>query len=182
MKFSDMAVVGTIARAHGNRGQVIVNPETDFPEERFRVGAEVFIERRGAIEPLRVVEMRMHRDRPVIGFDGVATMDDAEALAGQELRVPVEELAALPQDTFYHHDLVGCRVETRGGADVGVVSGVEGSSAGSRLIVVRGAGAPGAGNTRRGEVEIPLVAEICTTVDVAAKRIVIDPPEGLLDL
>src|SRR6185503_17449099 len=117
--------------------------------------------------------------RPVIAFDGVATMNDAEALAGKELRVPVERLAALPQDTFYHHDLVGCRVETLGGVDVGIVSGVEGEMGLSRLIVVRGA----AGETgTRGHVEVPLVAGICTAIDVGAKRIVIDPPEGLLDL
>ena len=167
-----MAVVGTIARAHGNRGQVIVNPETDFPDERFQAGAELFVERAGVVRALRVVAMRMQRDRPVIAFDGVSTMDDAETLAGTELRVPVDRLASLPQDTFYHHDLVGCRVETRGGVEVGVVSGVQGAAGGSRLIV----------RSRRGDVEIPLVADICTAVDVGAKRIVIDPPEGLLEL
>ena len=178
-----MAVVGTIARAHGNRGQVIVNPETDFPDERFQAGAELFVERAGAALAMRVVAMRMQRDRPVIAFDGVATMNDAEALAGKELRVPVERLAALPQDTFYHHDLVGCRVETLGGVDVGIVSGVEDAPNGSRLIVVRGAGAPGVEEEgAHGHVEIPLVADICTTVDVGAKRIVIDPPDGLLEL
>jgi 16S rRNA processing protein RimM len=167
-----MAIVGTIARAHGNRGQVIVNPETDFPEERFQAGAELFVERAGAVQALRVVAMRMQRDRPVIAFDGVVTMDDAEALAGRELRVPVERLAALPQDTFYHHDLVGCRVETRDGDEIGIVSGVDGAAGGSRLIV----------QGRGGDVEIPLVAGICTAIDVAAKRIVIEPPQGLLEL
>jgi 16S rRNA processing protein RimM len=167
-----MAVVGTIARAHGNRGQVIVNPETDFPAERFQAGAVVFVEDAGSIRTLHVVAMRMQRDRPVIAFDGVESMDGAEALAGRELRVPVERLAALPQDTFYHHDLVGCRVETQGGDDVGIVSRVDGTAGGSRLIV----------QGRRGDVEIPLVADICTAIDIAAKRIVIEPPQGLLDL
>ena len=51
----------------------------------------------------------------MIGIDGVETMNDAEALAGLELRVPVERLAPLPRGTFYRHDLVGCRVETRDG-------------------------------------------------------------------
>lgn len=170
--WNDMAVVGTIARAHGNRGQVIVNPETDFPAERFQAGAEVFVERGGSIRPLRIVAMRMQRDRPVIAFDGVATMDDAEALAGRQLRVPVERLAILPADAFYHHDLVGCRVETRGGVEIGIVSSVDRAAGGSRLIV----------QGRRGDVDIPLVADICTLIDVGAKRIVIEPPQGLLDL
>ena len=63
------------------------------------------------------------------------TIEDAEALAGHELRVPADRLASLPVGTFYRHDLVGCRVETTGGADVGVVTDVEGTMGGSRLVV-----------------------------------------------
>jgi 16S rRNA processing protein RimM len=103
---------------------------------------------------------------------GVETVDDAEALAGHELRVPVERLAALPPGTYYRHDLIGCRVETTSGAAVGVVSDVEGTLAGSRLVVDGAAG----------EVLIPLAAEICPEIDPAGKRIVIDPPPGLVDL
>src|SRR3954451_6430449 len=118
MKWEDMAVVGRIARAHGIRGQVIVNPETDFPEERSRAGAELFIERGGEVEALTVSTTRFHRERPVIGLAGIETMNDAEALAGHELRVPVDRLAPLPPDTFYRHDLVGCAVTTREGQAV----------------------------------------------------------------
>jgi 16S rRNA processing protein RimM len=167
-----MALVGRIARAHGIRGQVIVNPETDFPEERFQPGAELFIERNGQLEPLRITTARFHGERPVIGIQGVETMSDAETLAGHELRVPVDRLAALPPGTFYRHDLIGCRVETRDGSSVGLVRDVEGTMTGSRLVV------DGAG----GEVLIPLVSQICTVVDPAGKRIVIDPPAGLIDV
>src|SRR4051794_23171565 len=117
-----MAVVGQIARAHGNRGQVILNAETDFPDERFRPGAELFVERRGVVERLTVTSLRFQRDRPIVGFEGVETMNDAEALAGHELRVPTDRLAALPDGTFYRHDLVGCTVETGRGERVGVVA------------------------------------------------------------
>ena len=168
-----MAGVGRIARAHGIRGQVIVSLDTDFPEERFRPGAELFIERNGAIQTLTLTSVRFHRDRPVIGIAGVETMSDAEALAGRELRVPVDRLAPLPGGTFYRHDLIGCRVETPAGELVGTVESVEGTLSGSRLVVSAAS---------RGEVLIPLVANICIAVDPAAKRIVIDPPEGLLDL
>jgi 16S rRNA processing protein RimM len=167
-----MAMVGRIARAHGLRGQVIVNPETDFPDQRFQPGAELFIERGGTVEALTVTTVRFHRERPIIGIAGVETMDEAEALAGFELRVPTDRLAALPLDTFYRHDLIGCQVTTRGGQVVGFVRDVEGTIAGSRLVV----------DSSGGEVLIPLVAVICTEVDPAAKRIVIDPPEGLLEL
>src|SRR2546426_7904438 len=115
-----MALVGRIARAHGIKGQVIVNLETDFPETRFRPGAEVFVNRAGRVEPLTMTTVRFQRERPVIGLRGVEDMSAASALAGSELRVPVEWLALLPDGTFYHHDLVGCSVETRAGDRVGV--------------------------------------------------------------
>jgi 16S rRNA processing protein RimM len=167
-----MAAVGRIARAHGIRGQVIVNLDTDFPEERFKPGAELFIERGGQVEALTITTVRFHRERPVIGLRGVETMNDAEALAGHELRVPTAWLAALPANTFYRHDLVGCRVVTTAGRDVGVVTAVEGTMGGSRLVVAAASG----------EVLVPFVAEICREIDPGGRRIVIDPPEGLVEL
>jgi 16S rRNA processing protein RimM len=166
-----LALVGRIARAHGLRGQVIVNLETDFPEERFQPGAELFVERNGRVETLTVTTVRFHRERPVIGLSGVDTMTEAETLAGLELRVPVERLAPLPDGVFYRHDLIGCRVVTGAGRPIGVVTDVEGTMAGSRLVV------DASGN----EVLIPLAAEICTTIDPAGKRIVVSPPDGLLE-
>ena len=171
-KWDEMAVVGRIARAHGNRGQVILNLETDFPEARFCPGAELFVMRGTGVERLTLTSVRFHGGRPIVGVAGVESMDAAEALAGLELRVPVDQLASLPEGMFYRHDLVGCRVETRGGDPVGVVREVEGTLGDSRLVVAGGGG----------EVLIPLASEICTAIDPAAKRIVIDPPEGLLEL
>jgi 16S rRNA processing protein RimM len=171
-KRDEMAVVGRIARAHGNRGQVIVNPETDFPDERFRPGAELFLARGDHVESIAVVAARFQQGRPIIALAGVDTMDAADALAGAELLVPLDRLVALPEGTFYRHDLVGCRVETAGGETIGTVSKVDGSLGGSRLVVA----------ADRGEILIPLATEICTTIDPQAKRIVINPPDGLLDL
>lgn len=167
-----MAVVGRIARAHGIKGQVIVNAETDFPAERFRAGAELFVNRAGKVEPLTVTTVRFHRERPVIGVSGIGDMNAANALAGMELRVPVGALVALPPGSYYHHDLVGCQVETEQGERVGVVKGVDGGTGGSRLVVEAAAG----------EVLVPLALEICTRIDLAGRRIVIAPPEGLLEL
>jgi 16S rRNA processing protein RimM len=167
-----MALVGRIARAHGNRGQVIVNLDTDFPGERFRPGAELFAMRGGVVTPLTLTTVRFQSERPVIGLAGIETIEAAESLAGLELRIPAGQLAVLPPGAFYHHDLVGCRVETRTGAPVGTVEAVEGTADASRLVVAGTAG----------EILIPLAADICTTIDVHARRIVIDPPVGLLDL
>jgi 16S rRNA processing protein RimM len=170
--WDDLAVVGRVVRPHGLRGQVVVNVETDFPDERFKVGAQLFVRREGRVEPVTVASVRFQRGRPIIGVTGVATVESAEALVGSELRVPVGELVPLPAGNFYRHDLVGCVVEVGEGKPVGVVVEVEGDSAGSRLVVEAN-GEP---------VLIPLAAEICRSIDLAAKRIVIDPPDGLLEL
>ncbi len=168
-----MALVGRVARAHGIRGQVIVNPETDFPLERFRAGGELFVRGAdGTPDALTVTSVRFHRDRPVIGLQGIVDMNAAARLAGAELRVPVGTLAPLPPGTYYRHDLVGCAVETRQGRHVGVVTDVEGTMALSRLVV----------QTPAGDVLVPVVEAICTTIDPAGKRIVIEPPDGLLEL
>jgi 16S rRNA processing protein RimM len=172
MDWTSMAVVGRIARPHGVRGQIVVNPETDFPEERFRPGAELFIERRGGVESVTITSLRFQKNRPVVALAGVESVDAARALAGLELRVPASQLVRLPAGSFYHHDLVGCRVQTRSGEEVGTVRDVEGDQ-GSKRLVVRSA---------RGDVLIPLAREICTSIDPAARLIVVDPPQGLLEL
>jgi 16S rRNA processing protein RimM len=172
MAWDDMVLVGRIARTHGHRGQVIVDPATDFPEERFAAGAVLHTMRDGLAETVRIAAMRMHQGRPVLTIEGVDTMDAAEALAGVELRVPESALALLPEGTYYEHDLIGCALVTTDGREVGRVRTVEGGGGMIRLIA-------GAG---REEIQVPLVHEICVAIDIARKRIVIDPPQGLLDV
>ncbi len=167
-----MVLVGRIARAHGHRGQVIVNPSTDFPDERFAAGAVLHTMRDGRPGAVTVTAMRMQQGRPVLTLEGVDTMDQAETLAGVELRVPESALAALPEGTYYEHDLIGCRLVTTDGREVGTVRAVEGG--GGMIRLVAGSG--------RGEIQVPLVHEICVRIDVPQKQIVIDPPEGLLDV
>lgn len=167
-----MVLVGTIARPHGHRGEVIVNPETDFPERRFAEGATVYVNRRGAVAPVTVRRSRIHQGRPVVLLEGVGSMNDAEALRGLELRVSEDALPALPDGTYYRFELVGCNVVTVAGAPVGRVQAVEGTGGSVRLSVARG----------DDEVLVPMVPAICVSIDIAARRIVIDPPEGLLDL
>ena len=170
MSDSDLLLIGRVARAHGNKGQVIVNPDTDFPDERFRVGARVLV---GAGEEARTIRsVRFQQGRPIVGFEGIDTIDAAEALAGAEVKVPANELAALPEGTYYRHDLVGCEVQDSEGRLVGHVRAVEGPMEASRLVV----------DAPHGEVLIPLVADICVEVAPADKRIRIQAPEGLLEL
>ena len=167
-----MISVGRVARPHGNAGRVVVNPDTDFAEERFRAGRAVYVRRGGDVERLVLRDVRFHRGRPIVGFDGVETIPGAEALANAEVRVPAEALGRLPDGTFYYHELIGCRVETVGGRAVGTVVSMEGGGEAHRLVV------EGAST----EVHVPLAAPICVRVDPRERVIVVDPPEGLLEL
>jgi 16S rRNA processing protein RimM len=172
--WEDAILVGVVARTHGNRGEVIVNAETDFPEERFHEGAQLMTRLKdGSPATMEVATMRMHQGRPVILFKGVASMNDAELLAGRELRVAEAEGDAerLAAGEYYHRDLIGCAVVTESGESIGEVTAVEGDRSATRLVV----------QSRRSEVLIPLADAICT-VDVKGKRITVRPPEGLLEL
>ena len=167
-----MLLVGVVARARGTKGEVIVNATTDFPETRFAEGATLWGRPAagGAIEALTVVQFRTHLERPIIQFEGVTDMTGAERFAGWQLRVPEASAQALPEHVYYHHQLVGCEVRTVDGTVVGTVSRVDGDGQSVRLVIA----------AARGEVLVPFVQAFCA-VDMAARRIVVTPPEGLLE-
>ena len=97
-------------------------------------------------------------------------MDDAERLAGPDVWLRQDALAPLPEKTYYRHDLIGCEVRDTADALVGRVTAVEGTIDRSYLVI-------------DGDVHaVPLVDGICLEVDMAARRIVVQPPEGLMDL
>ena len=169
---TSLLLIGRVARAHGNRGQVIVNLETDFAEDRFVAGREVIVGSEQAGTKRRITAVRFHQRRPVIALEGVATMNDAEALAGAEIWMSTADIAPLPEGTFYRHDLVGCEVRESSGTVVGRVSAVEGPMGQSHLVV----------DGPRGEVLIPLVEAICVKVDPVAREIIVNAPNGLLDV
>ena len=169
-----MVAVGRVARAHGMRGEVIVNLETDFPKRRFQCGAVVYANIDGDVQACRIRAVRFHAGRPLVALDGVETMSQAKALASLELRVPEQTLTPLPSGTYYQHDLMGCQVTTVGGAVVGTVTAVQGALGATRLLVRP--------PNQCDEIEVPLAEPICVDVDPEHKTIVVDPPDGLLDL
>ena len=167
-------VVGRVGRPHGLRGEVTVEVRTDDPDLRFAAGESLATDpaERG---PLTVAGSRWHSGRLLVRFAGHEDRDAAEALRDTVLAIDSGQLESLEDpEQFYDHELIGLRVLTAGGEDVGTVADV--LHHGQDLLVVDGVG------DRAGvEILVPFVAAIVPEVDVTGGKLVIDPPAGLLD-
>lgn len=165
-------VVGRIGRPHGIRGEVTVEPRTDEPEERFAPGNVLCVD--GPVQQLTVERVHWHSGRLLVTFEGVVDRNGAEALRGLLLEVE-RDAAETPDDPeeFYDSALVGCTVVGLDGAPIGSVRDVVHLPAQDLLDVTVSDGR---------SVLVPFVEEMVPTVDLQARRIVIDPPPGLLDL
>jgi 16S rRNA processing protein RimM len=170
-----MVTVGLVIRPHGNRGEVVVLQETDYPDERFRPGASVAGRREeddGPVRTLVVATSFEHQGRWVVGFEGVDSIDAAETLRGMELRIPAAALRALEPGRYYLHDLVGCTVRTTAGRLVGTIERVDLGHGVPMLVIA----------SERGEVLVPFAEAFCRRIDVAAREVAIEAPEGLIEL
>ncbi|MCZ3388426.1 MAG: ribosome maturation factor RimM [Actinomycetia bacterium] len=165
-------VVGRIGRPHGVRGDVNVESRTDEPDRRFAQGTVLGTEN-AAYPQLTVESYRWHSGRLLVHFAEVSDRTDVEALRGVLLSTDVDpgEDPSDP-DEFYDHQLVGLTVVDQSGATLGSVSEVL-HGAQDLLVVVRIDGR---------HVMVPFVAALVPEVDVASGRLVVDPPDGLLDL
>ena len=169
---SEMIVVGSVLRAHGLRGEVLVLPDSENPA-RFVRGSELFV--RDGVQPrrLEVASNRSHRGRELVQFVGVSDRDAAEALQGALLEVPEESVPAAEEGTFYYFQLVGCRVVDQDLGDLGEVTEVVEDGGGVLLAVAR----PGGG----GSVLIPFVNQLLPEIDVEERLIRSDLPKGFLE-
>jgi 16S rRNA processing protein RimM len=173
----EFLVVGHLSKAHGIRGDLLIQPLTDRPEEVFAPGRRVIVGdergRAGTPPQERLVEDgRPYKRGWLARLEGVADRTAAEELAGRYLLVPAEERGEPEEGEFFYHQLLGLRVETVSGEVVGTVREVYETEPRHMLEV-------------KGETRIHLVPfdrRIVRAVELEAGRVVIDPPEGLLEL
>ena len=181
-----LLIVGQIIRPHGIRGEVVVDVRTDEPEERFAVGSVLVTDPTAARlrpdgraetavpERLTVKAARWHKGRLLVAFEGIHDRNQAEALRGVRLCVDSETVPA-PSDPeeFHDYQLIGLTVTDLNGNVLGEVERIEHAPASDLLVLRRPDG-------RR--ALIPFVKAIVPEVDLAAGRVVVNPPGGLLDL
>ncbi len=166
----------TLARAtrtRGLKGEVIADLLTDFPE-RFESIKRIFgIGPGGARQELELADHWFQNDRVVLKFSGYDTVESAQALVGFDFALPADERVELPEGEFYDWELEGCLVEVGEGSSVGRVSKVLRTGGVELLVVDDGRGR---------ECFIPMAQSIVLSIDISGRKILIDPPEGLLDL
>jgi len=171
-----LLLVGVVVRVHGLRGELVVDVRTDSPQERFAPGS-VLVRRLpdgAAAGSLTIESARPHSGRLLVRFAEAPDRDAAENLRGSRLLV---DSAGLPPtgdpDEFHVHQLEGLAVELSDGTAVGSVREIVHGPGGELLVVARPHGP---------DALVPFVREIVPTVDLEGGRVVLTPPDGLLDL
>ncbi|WP_026868440.1 ribosome maturation factor RimM [Inquilinus limosus] len=169
MSSSSKVCVGQITGAHGVRGLVKVKPFTAAPEDLAAYGP---VSDEAGTRHFTLDLLSWAKDQWIVRIDGVADRDAAAALRGLRLYVDRTALPETEEDEFYHADLIGLPAVLADGSRFGTVRAVFDFGAGEMLEIAR----PGAG-----AVMVPFTREAVPVVDIAGRRIVIDPPAGLLE-
>lgn len=167
----ELVAIAKVVKARGLRGEVVAEILTDYPE-RFDETTDVQALLPGGVRRRLTIENHwFQKDRIVLKFEDVNRVEDAEELRGAEICVPESEAVDLEEGEYFDWELQGCEVATTAGTVLGRVRELM-RTGGTELLVVEGSGK---------EYLIPFADAICPEVDVERKRIVVDPPEGLLD-
>ena len=168
----EFITIARVAKTQGRHGEVAADLYTDFPEkfaERTHLSA---LAKDGSRKDLEVADHWPHKGWMVFKFAGVDDMDAAERLIGTELQIPSTGRAELNPGAAYVSDLIGCIVFD-GGKQVGQVKNVEFTSGSAPILLVQD-------GTR--EHMVPFVESFVKRMDIAAKKIEMQLPEGLLEL
>ena len=161
-------VVGRIGRAHGVLGEATIEVQTDDPDIRFQVGNKLTLDDG---RELTIRSSRWHNQILLLAFDGVGDRNQIEELRDQLISSDVD-LGSLAPGEYHFQQLIGCEVFQQNGELIGTVDEILKSPGQDLLSVSRAAG----------RVLIPMVKQIIIEIDVLAKKIIVNPPEGLLDV
>lgn len=166
-----LVVVARIVKPHGLRGEVVLESFTDVKGRIETTPIFVLMARGVAVREVHVESRRFFNGRNVLRFRGIETLTEAEKIRGMELGVPESEIGDLPDDHYYVHELVGCAARLKDGTELGVVQSVL-ATGGVDVLEIG----------ERKQYLVPFTEEICVEVNLEEKYLVIDPPEGLLNL
>lgn len=165
--------VGTIVNTHGIKGEVRVMSKTDFPDERYQVGSElaIFMPKVKAPTFVKVTSHRKHKNFDLLTFEGYPNINDVEKFRDGVIKVSEKELTELEENEFYYHEIIGCRVITETGEEIGTVSEIIETGANDVWEVTPAEGKPH---------YIPYIEDIVKDIDIDEQVIKIELMDGLL--
>lgn len=172
-KVEDVVIVAHAVKVRGLKGELTAELLTDFPERFEQLSEIVGVAPNGEHQRLKLEDHWFQNDRVVLKFAGYDDVESATALVGFNFGVRESERIQLPANQFYDWELEGCSVRIENGSTIGTVREVM-RTGGVELLVVR--------DDKGTEQLIPMTESIVIDVDVNAKVIRVDPPDGLLDL
>lgn len=168
----DLIVIARAVRTHGLKGEIVAELLTDFPERFEDVDELILVSPSGERTPRQLEDYWFQKDRVVLKLAGYDDVERAKELVGYDFAVPDSERVPLEEDEFYDWELEGCTVKV-GDKSIGQVRSVLKTGGPEILVISDDSGK---------EQLVPLAAEIVVEIDKAGKTIVVDPPEGLLEL
>lgn len=176
---AERVTVARVVRPHGRRGEVATEILTDFPDRLARLKSVYLWDGKSEPRHANVRSCWLSQSRggqAIFHFEGSDSISDAERLVGCDVQIPLAERMVLPGGSYYVTDLIGCAVRDSEGRGLGLVRDVQFTgegTPGTPLLVI---------DAPEGELLIPFAQEICTRIDLAARAIEVDLPEGLRDL
>jgi len=172
MQLKDCFYLGKIVKKYSFKGELLVKLDTDEPEI-FKNLESVFISLRNNLIPFFVDSCKLHKSQLLrIKFEDVDTEEDAEALLKSDLYLPLTVLPKLSGNKFYYHEVTGFTIVDENFGEVGVIDNINDAGA-QELFVIDRDGT---------EVLIPVSDEFIKKVDRNNKQIIVNTPEGLIDL
>jgi 16S rRNA processing protein RimM len=168
----DLVVIARAVRTHGLKGEIVAELLTDFPERFEELEELILVSPSGERKLVQLEDYRFQKDRVVLKLAGCDDVDSAKQHVGYDFAVAEADRVPLEEDEFYDWELEGCTVKV-GDQSIGQVQSVIKTGGAEILVIADDSGK---------EQLVPLAAEIVVKVDTAARVILIDPPEGLLDL
>ncbi len=168
----ELVVIARAVRPRGLKGEIVAELLTDFPDRFEEVEELVLVAPGGERKTGRLEDFWFQNDRVILKLAGYDDVEEAKQLVGFEFAVPEEERVPLPDDHYNDWELEGCTVKV-GNESIGKVKSVI-KTGGAEILVIA--------DENGKERLIPLADSIVVEIDLEAKTIVVDPPEGLLDL
>ena len=169
----ELIIVARAVRTRGLKGEIVAELLTDFPERFDSLSELISVSPSGERKVIRLVDHWFQNDRVILRFADCDTPECAKMLVGFKFAVPEASRVVLPESEYYDWELEGCSVETVSGQGVGVVRSVLKTGAAPVLVISREVGP---------EAMVPLAEGIVEKISLEQRLIVIDPPEGLLEL